>query len=835
MTTPRISAPRWLLSLAAWSVLLVAGLAGASQASAQETGPQIRLRYATFDPLRSTPVVPPELRLPPMQNDETGRFLLQFQGPVRRAWVQAVQATGVVFEEYVPEYAFVVRTTLRQAASLPGRFSFVRWTGAFHPAYKIDPLLAQQQGAGQLIARTETAAEGQALAQRLKRYGAGVTEVVGRAVQVSGSPQMVAQLARAPEVKWVTAARVNQLRNGRSAAILGAKRAGGVRARGLFGEGQIVAICDSGLDTGDLNTLNRDFAGRVIQGISFGRAQTQDWSDPPTWGTVGHGTHVAGSVLGSGVNSGSDPASRNYDASHAGVAPEARLIFQSLADEQGNLHVPDDYYTGLFAEPYQRGARVHTNSWGFTGYGYYYPETQDIDAFVYDHPDMVICWSAGNEGIDVDANGVADGIINDDGWIDAQPAAKNVLCIGASEGNRPPAENWGGISSWTWYELNPLYYPGPPFNSDYVSDNINGMAAFSSHGPCIDGRIKPDLVAPGTSIVSVWARFVGEAGIAPEGSFAGDYNVAKPSSLYQYMSGTSMATPLAAGAATLVREYYEKGKPSWNASAALVKATLINGAHDMYPGQYDPATYPEMSQRPNNAEGYGRIDLMRSLYPPKPRQMHWIDRPAGLETGLYHWLRYVVKSASEPLAVTVVWTDPPAATFSGKALVNDLDLKVIAPNGTVYYPNRLLGADNTNNIENVDVVNPMVGTWEFRIEGTNVPVGPQDYALVVSAAGEPLGGRFPDIVPPQVAITAPAPGSQVSGVVRVEVTATDNQALDRVALWMDNRIYLGARFRAPYVFHINMAGAQRGAHVLKAIATDFGKNSSQHQVSITIR
>jgi len=54
-------------------------------------------------------------------------------------------------------------------------------------------------------------------------------------------------------------------------------------------------------------------------------------------------------------------------------------------------------------------------------------------------------------------------------------------------------------------------------------------------------------------------------------------------------------------------------------------------------------------------------------------------------------------------------------------------------------------------------------------------------------------------------------------------------------LWMDNRIYLGARFRAPYVFHINMAGAQRGAHVLKAIATDFGKNSSQHQVSITIR
>ena len=95
MTTPRISAPRWLLSLAAWSVLLVAGLAGASQASAQETGPQIRLRYATFDPLRSTPVVPPELRLPPMQNDETGRFLLQFQGPVRRAWVQAVHTGGV--------------------------------------------------------------------------------------------------------------------------------------------------------------------------------------------------------------------------------------------------------------------------------------------------------------------------------------------------------------------------------------------------------------------------------------------------------------------------------------------------------------------------------------------------------------------------------------------------------------------------------------------------------------------------------------------------------------------------------------------------------------------
>ena len=125
----------------------------------------------------------------------------------------------------------------------------------------------------------------------------------------------------------------------------------------LFGQGQIVGVADSGLDTGSLGTISADFAGRIVSTYALGR--TNNWSDPSA-----HGTHVAGSVLGNGVNSGSNPATHTYAASFAGVAPEAQLVFQSLQDPSGGLGgIPDDL-NDLFQVAYNDGARIHTNSWG---------------------------------------------------------------------------------------------------------------------------------------------------------------------------------------------------------------------------------------------------------------------------------------------------------------------------------------------------------------------------------------------------------------------------------------------------------------------------------------
>lgn len=807
-------------------VLALAPLAGVS--AQQGRGPFIYLRYATFDPLQGQPQVEQGLRMPPMGAADTSRFLLQFQGPIQAQWLNAVRSAGVVLEGYVPDYAFIARMTLGQAAALPTRYSFVRWVGPFHPAYKIDPDVLRQKTNVPLIAETFTKGEGVDLGQRLKQFGAGVMDVSGGTIAVMGSPQLAAQLARTAEVRWVQVAKPKRLFNDRSAAIMGAAGNSGVRVKGLYGEGQIVAIADTGLDTGDKDSMNADFKGRVVEGIALGGRPGNPWDDPHS-----HGTHCAGSVLGSGVNSGGDPDRHDYDNSFAGVAPEARLVFQSLLDRYFGLGgLPRNLYD-LFTEPYDLGARVHSNSWGASyGFGYYWQDCAQLDSFVYDNPDMVVLFAASNDGQDADQDGVIDQVPPS---ISVESAAKNIIVVGASEGYRPPNENWGGASKGRWGSW-------APFSTDYVSDNINGMAAFSSRGPTADGRIKPDLVAPGTDIISVWSRPAAQLGDSGWGEFAGPYRDANARSKYCYMGGTSMATPLAAGAATLVREYFAKGKPNWNASAALVKATLINGAHDMSPGQYGTGAYREMFNRPNGVEGWGRIDLARALFPDNPRTMLWIDRPLGLMTGQYHRLQYRVKNASEPLIVNIVWTDPPATPVAFNALVNDLNLRVTAPDGQVTFGNRPTGnpnPDRINNVEMVQINNPLVGTYEFRIEGGNV-VSPvedprQTYALVVSGAGEPLGGRFPDIVPPQVSFNSPSDGATLSGTVRIDVNAVDNQAIDRVTVKVDDNIQLGSRFGAPYVFYWNTATWKRGIHTITAEATDFGRNKSTAKISVILR
>ena len=113
-----------------------------------------------------------------------------------------------------------------------------------------------------------------------------------------------------------------------------------------------------------------------------------------------------------------------------------------------------------------------------------------------------------------------------------------------------------------------------PLAHDHVSDSPDGLAAFSSRGPTLDGRTKPDIVAPGTNIISTRSSVASGSGW---GIVDGDY---------MYDGGTSMATPFAAGASALVREFYTRTY-ALDPSAALVKATLVNGAQGaVAPGQY---------------------------------------------------------------------------------------------------------------------------------------------------------------------------------------------------------------------------------------------------------
>jgi hypothetical protein len=506
---------------------------------------------------------------------------------------------------------------------------------------------------------------------------------------------------------------------------------------GLYGAGQVVAVADSGLDVGMNDaSLSADFAGRILDARSLCHDGYQGWND-----FVGHGTHVAGSVLGSGKLSGSNPARHQYGDTLAGVAPEARLIVQSIEDlGSGELEcLPENLFTNLFAPAYALGARIHTNSWGSrTGgddthpeYGAYTLEARAADQASWTYKQLVVLFAAGNYG--VDANG--DGKVDPD-TLASPGTAKNVITVGASESYRPAKNHvWGSLAD---DHGNPLF-PAEPIFSDPLADNPQGIAAISSRGPADDGRMKPDLVAPGTFIVSARSH---------DPQAGPGWGVYESNPEYIYNGGTSMAAPLVAGAAALAREWLAEFHGLVSSSAAMVKAILIHGAADLSPGQYDwPKEIP--TNRPNGVSGWGRVDLGNSLNPPEPVKIWLADNIAGIHTGRRD--RYILtleapppgSGEAGPLRITLAWTDAPGSPSAARALVNDLDLELVAPNGDRYSGNRDLYPtsapclrdekwDACNNVESVLLPAAPAGTYTVIVRGRNVPEGPQPYALVAS-------------------------------------------------------------------------------------------------------
>ena len=211
--------------------------------------------------------------------------------------------------------------------------------------------------------------------------------------------------------------------------------------------GEIVAICDTGFDVGTTSPVHPDFAGRVKAITSY--PITPDLSpyiknplgdDGPADLDSGHGTHVAGSVLGDGSAS----TALAGQAPVRGIAHKARLVFQAIeqaldwknpADLQHYgryilAGIPADIST-IFQYAYSKGARIHSNSWGGGEPGAYDSQCRQLDEFVWNHPTMCILFSAGNDGTDSDG----DGKINL-GSVTAPGTAKNCITVGACENLR---------------------------------------------------------------------------------------------------------------------------------------------------------------------------------------------------------------------------------------------------------------------------------------------------------------------------------------------------------------------------------------------------------------
>ncbi|HET7624542.1 MAG TPA: S8 family serine peptidase, partial [Verrucomicrobiae bacterium] len=630
----------------------------------------------------------------------SGLFLIQFTNSIRPEWRAQLEREGVRLLRFVPDDAFVAKFQNANSAQIQAH-PFVNGMVPYQPEYKMDSALrplaaprgvAVQWNISALISPDATPAELAQTRGLLRRVDKESALRFGHILQGAATSAQLTALAESPSVLWIEPAPKMKLFDEIGSKIVGGDdgQAGTptlTQQLGFDGSGVKVAVADSGLMEGNAETMHPDLAGRVDDFLFYGGLT--DAADEHS-----HGTHVAGIIAGNAATGETDENGFLYGL---GVAPGSHLIVQRIFDGEGNYNAPPSFEV-LTHDAVRDGADIGSNSWGDDTQGRYDLSAEEFDGLVRDADDgtpgdqpYILEFSAGNAGPGAQTIG-------------SPAVAKNVIATGAVENDR--------------FDL-------------YIYDSgEDTMADFSSRGPCEDGRIKPDLVAPGTWIASL------------RSSLANDDNAWLPiSQNYMYQGGTSQAGPHVSGAAAVFVQYYREAVTNVTPSPALVKAALINSAVALDPSGGTAAA-------PNNDEGWGRADLSQIIG--SPRHYEFLDQSVLLTNDETFETNVLVASSDEPLKITLAYTDVPGFPAVIPALVNDLDLEVIAPDGKIYHGNQfengesVPGAaafDNINNVEAVHLAEPIPGEYFVRIHARNVPEDArrdtaaidQDFALVASA------------------------------------------------------------------------------------------------------
>jgi hypothetical protein len=695
--------------------------------SEQDRGYTIALGSQIIDTRIAVPATPAA------STSDAGYTLVKFPGPVTAAQLQALEATAQIYT-YLPYDTFLVRPFSGGGASAMAATNMASalgasWTGAYRPEYKIS------RGASDLAAIAPPEAQTVMVTVYPDVDLSRVVDAAGKlpgATLVGADPgtrfsrvrlrvagaalaSTTAQLAALGDVFWIDVEGRRELLNDTTIWVgqsgLSAGQTTPVFDHGIHGEGQVVGYIDTGIDPDacyfrdtarglpPTNACNGgtvvDTAQRKVLAVDFLAASECSGGIASTeWDTQNHGSHVAGTIAGDNFANliTHDPGD--------GMAPGAKLVVQDagfLTDNCGDLPgigCPVVDLKPIFQQAYTQGARIHTNSWGDREnaaiQNTYSAACQDVDQFMFDHPDFLILFAAGNAGPGT-------------GTVGSPSTAKNTISVGAT----------------------------------LRGTSADSMASFSSCGPTADGRVKPDLTMPGSNIVS--AR--------------NDGNATTNNCSTITMSGTSMASPGAAGMAALVRQYYADGNYPTGApvaankftpSAALIKATMLNSTKVMTGTGTGPV--------PNNCQGWGRVLLDDTLFFAGQARALFVADDAGFAQGAAGQTKTftVQVAAGQALRATLAWTDFPSTPAASINLNNDLDLTVSGPSGT-FLGNVFSGsqsvtggaADRRNNVEQVTLNAPVAGTYTITVRAFNVPSSAQPFALVVS-------GGLTTGTPPQV-------------------------------------------------------------------------------------
>ena len=662
-------------------------------------------------------VVEPE----PEDAPEVAFYHIRLEGPITEEQRGAFVGYGVDLAAFEPPDAYRTRLTRDQYAQVratPG----VRAVERYRLEEKLTPLLVEELEKHPGERRTfdlvlHRIADRDAVVERLKELGVEVSEASYLFIRFEAplDRELLGSIARIRSMRRLDIWEPPSLLTSHARPLVG------VEGLPWTGDGEVVAVFDSGIDN-----AHQDFAGQIASLDSVDGASKED--------TVGHGTHVAGIVAGTGAASKGE---------HRGIAPGAKLAIVGFVGPDAVPIIPANW-ADLLKRAVDSGAHIVNLSVGTNFAGHYDFGSLALDEFVWANPEVLVVIAAGNSGV------------APEGWVGfhtvGSPASsKNALTVGASDTDRPDIE-------LTWGAYNKKSFPSPPCADERMSGDPDCPAALSSRGPTDSEAVKPDVLAPGTYILAPRAQGARIHFLeVPNG------DAAAANGAYGYLGGTSMAAPVVAGCAAVLREYLRKERQLANPSAALLKAMLIASARriksrDLPEELREEIGYPDFDQ------GFGRVDL-KNILPhdgaPAGRRLEYDDvrqdspkalasRGSVLAQQTYAFS--VADGDAGALRLVLAWTDWPS-----DGVQNNLHLKLTPPGGTPIYGNadhrvarrkadellerylqgsteRPPALDKRNNVEQIVLDQPAAGEYTLNVIAENTPKPPQGYALCVVGA-----------------------------------------------------------------------------------------------------
>jgi hypothetical protein len=644
----------------------------------------LRLGEQTFDPLRDTIQQPDGWDT--TGDDGPDLHLVQFAGPPRDKWLEDLRLAGLEPVQYISPFTYIVwgqPEALERAASA----NRVRWTGPFVPAYRVQPqwrnldtgpvlvdvLLYRSADLETAIGRIEDlGGKGYGRAVLNDRFEIASFALPGTALQYAAQVPGVYSIQLEPSDGGLRGELGNQVSannvDGTNLAYPGYPA--WLAGIGLDGSGVTMANVDAGVQDD-----HPDLANRLIPCTG----QTCGGSASDT-----HGTHTAGIMAADGSSGAVDSAGFLRGL---GMAPGANLVEQ--------VYTPWYLQAGgmllLMTGSHDNEAMLSSNSWGPAGTPQGYDnDTMQVDIGVRDaDPD-----APGNQSLTYVLS-----LMNGYGGEQTQGSpdeAKNIVTVGSTK-----LQAGDGSQNL----------------------NINDLSVNTAHGPALDGRTIPHMVAPGCYVDSTI-----------------------PASTHGTLCGTSMAAPQAGGAIALFVQHYRSLSGGADPSPALVKAAFLPVAHDLA-GHLD-ADGNRLGHPFDSKQGWGRMDAAGVLDTQTP--VVYLDQQVVFDDTGEEWAQTMeVADPGNPVRLMLVWTDAPGHGLGGTtpAWNNDLDL-VVEADGSTYYGNsfgpdgwsRAGGsADPMNNTEGVFLGPGASGQFAVRVVASNInsdgvpnegDTTDQDYALV---------------------------------------------------------------------------------------------------------